>query len=831
MSERACFVTHTGETVTAFALGRLEASYYPGAVTRGLDNVDYKFINGFVDVGELPCRTAVRAEIADRTVALKDDFEIVSTNLPGFNRRLEFSGFWHRPTRLSRWVRTRLIPPEGGDFRFRLATCGGVHIFVDGKKIAAFEPYTRNAAQETEIVLPLAQGGSDLVMLVEEIAERDTNYFVELTWLGEGALAAEVPGNADGETLEMLMSLARAIRPAHVVFGEGEDLRLVVDQPATAAVTIEAKVHQSVHMRHLPPLFEAVSTLAVGDKEVAFALPEGLPDGYHELNIAFSLGESRINRTIAFALLRDDSPHRLAGDLAARKREGLSWLADHGELRAGRVLARLALGLELDTGDHAALEDTLDAIDTRRDCSDFVIVPLLWIYADHCAALPPPLRARIEAAILGYRYWMDEPGNDTMWFWSENHVLCFHVAELIAGGLFAENVFANSGMSGRGHAALAEKRLARWFDAVEDHGLAEWNSAAYYPIDFIGLLALQRFAGEGLRARAETILDRLFSMIALHTINGVSAGSMGRAYDKELRAGPLSELAPFATIAFGTGWLNRGVAALPMFCAGDYVPPEDVGQFVDPPEGRAISAHYVQGYGRAARLALYKTAGVQLSASIDAAPGAKGHQQHLIDVQAAGHPMARVWVNHPGADDPWGTDRPSYWAGNGVMPRVGQHRNCCLFLSDLGENPRLAFTHAYAPLSVFDDHIAGEDFLVLRSGESFVALKATGPIEPVGEGPGAGIEHRVRGNRSGWAIMVGALGGRELAELAAMAEETSLRLSDDSPNLFCEGPLTPALRLDYRDGLFVEGRHAPFPTASQTPEIAWLTAFAVPASN
>ncbi len=831
MPERARFVTQTGETVTAFALGRLEAGYYPGTVRRGVDNVDYKFINGFVDVGELPCRTAVRAEIADRTVALKDDFEIVSTNLPGFNRRLEFSGFWHRPTRLSRWVCTRLVPPEGGDFRFRLATCGGVHVFVDGRKIAAFEPYTRNAAQETEIVLPLAQGGSDLVMLVEEIAERDTNYFVELTWLGEGELAAEVPGNADGRTLEMLMALARAVRPARVAFGEGEDLRLVIDQPATAAVTIVARVQQSVHMRHLPPLFEAVSTLAVGETEATFRLPDDLPEGYHELDIEFSLGESRIDRTIAFALLRDGRPHRLAGDLAARKRAGLSFLADHGELRVGRVLARLALGLDLDEGDRAALEDTLQAIETRRDCSDFVIVPLLWIYVDHRETLPLPLRTRIEAAILGYRYWMDEPGNDTMWFWSENHVLCFHVAELIAGGTFAEDVFTNSGMSGREHAALAEKRLARWFDAVEDHGLAEWNSAAYYPIDFIGLLASQRFAGEALKARAGTVLDRLCSMIALHTINGVSAGSMGRAYDKELRAGPLSELAPFATIAFGTGWLNRGVAALPMFCAGDYVPPDGFDQLVAPPEGRAVSARYVQGYGRAAQLALYKTSGVQLSASIDATPGAKGHQQHLIDVQAAGHPMARVWVNHPGADDPWGSDRPSYWAGNGVMPRVGQYQNCCLFLSDLGDNPRLAFTHAYAPLSVFDEHIAGYDFLVLRSAESFVALKATGPIEAVVEGPGAGIEHRVRGKRSGWAIMVGDLDGRNLAELAALVDGTSLGLSDGPLNLSCEGPLTPALRLDYRDGLFVEGRHAAFPTTSQTPEIAWLTAFAVPASN
>ena len=28
--------------------------------------------------------------------------------------------------------------------------------------------------------------------------------------------------------------------------------------------------------------------------------------------------------------------------------------------------------------------------------------------------------------LLGFRYWIDEPGNDAMWFWSENHALMFH---------------------------------------------------------------------------------------------------------------------------------------------------------------------------------------------------------------------------------------------------------------------------------------------------------------------------------------------------------------------------------------------------------------------
>nr|WP_272211380.1 hypothetical protein [Marinicella sp. W31]MDC2877271.1 hypothetical protein [Marinicella sp. W31] len=198
---------------------------------------------------------------------------------------------------------------------------------------------------------------------------------------------------------------------------------------------VEAKVQQSVHMHHLPPLFEAISTLRAGEQQLEFALPDELPDGYHELDIGFRIGDSRIERKIAFALLREDGPSRLEGSLAARKKAGLAYLAANGELRVGRVLARLTLGLALDDGDRAALADTLDAIDTRRDCSDFVIVPLLWIYAIHRDALPEALRAQIETAILGYRYWMTEPGNDTMWFWSENHVLCFHVAELIAGEL------------------------------------------------------------------------------------------------------------------------------------------------------------------------------------------------------------------------------------------------------------------------------------------------------------------------------------------------------------------------------------------------------------
>ena len=831
MSSVARFTVAPGETVTAFALGALEARPYPGEVMRGVDNVDYKFINGFVDVGDLPCRKAVLADIATRKVALDSAFETAATNLPGFNRRLEFSGFWHKPTRLRRWARTRLVPPAAGDHPFRLATCGGVHVWVDGKLVTAFEPYTRNETQQTDIVLPLKAGGSELVLLVEDMAERDTNYFAELTWLGEGDLIAELPGGADQSVLDALMDLARSVRPAKVVFDGGDDLELVFDRPADHDVTIDAAVRQSVHMAHLPPVFTASVTLPPGSDRVSLGRLDALPNAYHPLGLSLSVGDSRVERHIDFALMSDQTPMTLAGDLIERKAACLAYLAEQGEHRIGRVLARLAIGLPLDEASFAAVEDTLDAINTRRDCSDFVMVPLLWIAGTYADSLPEDLNARVTDAILGYRYWIDEPGNDAMWFWSENHVLCFHVSELIAGRLFPDALFPNADLTGREHEALAEARLGRWFDSIEEHGLAEWNSAAYYPIDFIGLFALYRWAGPELKARAQSVLDKLFTMIALHTINGVSGGTMGRAYDKELRAGPLTELSPFATVAFGTGWFNQGVAALPMFCASDYRPPEEAIDYAAPPAGKAVTAHYVQGFGDAARLALFKTTNMQLSSSVDAEPGAGGHQQHLIDVQSAGNPFARAYVNHPGEDDPWGANRPSYWAGNGVMPRVGQYGNCALALFDLGTAPRLSFTHAYAPLEAFDAHVVGPDFLVLQSGRGFVLIKATGTLEPVSTGPGAGLEFRLAGTRAGWALMVGDVPDTGLTAVTDHAASMRLTLVENPLALICDRPGAPRLSLDYGNGLSRDGEKLPFPTDSRIPVVTWTSVPVLPAEK
>ncbi|MBC2775080.1 hypothetical protein H6M51_19660 [Rhizobium sp. AQ_MP] len=824
ISEAQGFLVEPGGSVTAWAMSEIVQTYYPGEPALAEDRVNYRFINGFVDVGDLPCRVALWKEVAARTVEFRSDFQVTGLYLPGFNRRVEFSDFWHRPTRLSRWLRTRLKPGLSGLQRFRLATCGGVHIWVDGLLAARFEPFKRNKESITEIVLPLRADGSDVVVLTEELAERDALWFFELTYLGDMTLHAQLPIDVSPETIGLLKALATDVRPDPMHVSDG---RMVLEFGMTAGtdVDVRAKILPSVHMRGTPPLLDAQATLKAGQRQLILDGAQSLPDAYHALNLTFSVGQTRVERNIAFATFKD-APQDMRGlSLAERKAVALAYMASHGEMRAGRAIAALSAGRPVDDEFREIIGSTVAAIDERRDCSDFVMVPLLWVAADYRDRVPADLMAEIDRTILNYRYWVDEPGNDVMWFWSENHVLCFHVSQYLAGRLFPGQRFECSGRMGREQASLAHDRLMRWFDSVEAHGLAEWNSAAYYPIDFIGLLALEHLADGAIRERACKLLDRLFLMIGLHTLGGVPAGTMGRAYDKELRAGPLTELAPFATVAFGQGWLNDGVAALPMFAAGCYAPPVGIQDVVDPPAGKAVTAHYVQGHDEAARLVLYKTAAVQLSSTMDGKAGGRGHQQHILDIRFAAHPLAKAFVNHPGEDDPWGHQRPSYWAGNGAMPRAAQYGNVGLLLYDLGADARLPFTHAYVERNAFDQVILEDNWIVLKCGHGLAALTATRPIMPVETGPGAGIEFRAQGTDVAWCAVVGeGVNPDALRRFRSRLIKTRLELADDGQRALVHQADGPLLSLEWTNGLCVNGQPYVFPNRSIDPLIRWTDA-------
>ena len=79
----------------------------------------------------------------------------------------------------------------------------------------------------------------------------------------------------------------------------------------------------------------------------------------------------------------------------------------------------------------------------------FALVPLLWTRIVYPDRLPQALIARIDAAILEFRYWMDEPGNDVQWYFSENHALLFHTSAYLAGNLLPDARFRRADRAGR----------------------------------------------------------------------------------------------------------------------------------------------------------------------------------------------------------------------------------------------------------------------------------------------------------------------------------------------------------------------------------------------
>jgi hypothetical protein len=401
-----------GDSLNAWALSAVRKTYFPGEPAPARDPQNYQYINGFVDVGDLPCRVATWRDVATRTVQLETDWPVESLYLPGKSRSVEFSQFQHRPTRLSRWCRTQVSVAEDRYCSFRLTTRGGAHIWVDGELAARFEPFTRNAAQSTIVHLPLRAGGSEIVVLTEDMAERDVVWFFELTLIDATTVEVHLAGADTGKAVQALSALAGQVRPGAEVHGGDDAVYLIFDDPSSLSVTIHARVESTSHTHAV--LLDRVVTLPEGASSVRLCTANELPDGFHGLWLEFSAEGSRVERDIGVPIMHQAEPLALGAHLASRKRLALDHAAIHGEMRMGTAVALLETDRADDERFRPIIEDTLLAIEERRDCADFVSVPLLWGLMRHGTRFPADLRARSEEALLNFRYWVDEPGNDVM---------------------------------------------------------------------------------------------------------------------------------------------------------------------------------------------------------------------------------------------------------------------------------------------------------------------------------------------------------------------------------------------------------------------------------
>ena len=442
-------------------------------------------------------------------------------------------------------------------------------------------------------------------------------------------------------------------------------------------------------------------------------------------------------------------------------------------------IAKMALNTWADVKPDVILR-TIEGINQRKDCSDFYLVGLLGMlirYGGH-PSFPESLREPLEACALNFRYWADEPGADSMWFWSENHQILFHACEILAGQLFPDRVFTNVGQTGRWHREKGERLALSWLLKRGAGGFSEWDSNCYFEEDLLALSHLVDLAdSQSVYDLSTVIMDKMFLTMALNSYKGTFGSTHGRTYTPHIKGGRGEATAGISRLMWGMGVFNdKFMATVGLACMENYEFPQLIADIAadlpqemwnrerhagkleegcDWPAGFPVE--WPAGVWEVNKVT-YKTPDTMLCSAQDHHPGERGVQQHIW--QATLGPDAVVFVTHPPCLSEENSHRPGFWHGNVILPRVAQWKDVLIAVYRLQEDDWLGFTHAYFPLWAFDEHrlrkdAGGRSWAFAARGDGYLALTAARGLELTTRGNNAYRELRSYGQRNVWVCHMG----------------------------------------------------------------------------
>jgi len=204
--------------------------------------------------------------------------------------------------------------------------------------------------------------------------------------------------------------------------------------------------------------------------------------------------------------------------------------------------------------DWSRLDGTLKYIEAEYDCADFRLVNLVRILYEFGDRIPQEYKSKIEEVLFNFRYWWDEPGENSMCYWSENHQALFASAEYLIGQLYPEAVFPSSGLTGEQHMEKARIRLLDWLEMRWNYGFIEFYSEVYYNEDVGALINVIDYArDQELVIKSQMIMDLLFYDVASQNIHSMLSSVSGRAYEGNRKGGPGSDLGGLTRYFWGDG--------------------------------------------------------------------------------------------------------------------------------------------------------------------------------------------------------------------------------------------------------------------------------------
>lgn len=690
-----------------------------------------------------PVRKAFLAQ-NDLSKVASYDGSFSTIYFPLENSRVDRSTFRHNPTELSLNARAWLSVDKDGTYPFCIYTCGAVKIWVDGEEVLTFAPFTRDVASKTGLELTLSRGTHQVDVFAQELAERDVFFYYEMRYLGEGTIYGELNIEEDPAEIRHAEELLFSLGFERDEFTEGP-VRLFYNPKAVYKENLELTV-SSDPSGIFPTLNGAKVFNLCSDKDsLEIADVNDCRPGSWAVECGVKVQDRIVTRLLNTSV-RKPLPFKAAKTQKERKLQALEFIEEYGENVVNKALVRIYLGHEkpghLSKKALECIDESLRMIEDKSDCADFYLAPMLVLVKHYPEYLDEALRKRIDNAVLNFRYWMDELGNDSMWWFSENHAFLFHLCQYAAGMLYDGQTFRVSGKTAKEVSAIGRQRVVDWYRSFFDYGIAEWNSATYVPVDLIGLFSLRALTEDReILDLTDRAIDFIFKMIAVNSIHGEMNSSFGRAYEDTLKYRFQVEPCFLNWVAYGEGNLTRGTRAVSLYCMSDYEAPDyRLPATRDGYELKVAQAkEKVNTYN-------FVTKNYSLSCVQNFRPFTHGHQQHLMNA-AFGDKPVQFFINNPGERVLSGQNRPSYWAGNGTMPLIHQKYNTLLMVYDIDPEELVQAIHAYCPIYSYDAFEQRGNWAFIRSDDAYLAAFLSEGFEVTDKGPNKGRELFSKGSR------------------------------------------------------------------------------------
>lgn len=666
-----------------------------------------------------------------------EEKEYNNFHFPFENCKIDFSTALGRTNEISVNGELYIESPETTEYDIEISTSGIIDIFVNENNVECFAPMSRNITSKKSIKLPLKEGLNKLNIFARELAERDVLFNFELKNMDHRTLECYVQCHEEQFKLDNKIEFLKSLNFEKDEYEEDECIQLNYDNSLISDST------ELIISEPLPYFNDDNKTSSYNfvikcnpcKDHVIIDKDNVLPIGTYRTNISMKSEEGDINRAILISKYVK-TPQGL-NTLKERKEFVANHLAEYSVNNITKALLLANQGL-LNEDFYESYENGIDFINTHADCADFQTVPLLWLLMRNDKQLSREQLQKGKKTLLDFRYWLDEPGNDAMWWFSENHAFLFHISQYLAGYTYPNEIFKLSGKTGEEQYEIGKSRLIKWFETFNKYEFAEWNSTTYFPVDFIGFIALYECAPDfEIKKLAKSALDLTFEMIQRNIHHEQMMTTYGRVYENELKGLRSGELTLITWMMLGKGYYNLTNRASVMFVLSDYTPSQI--KELDINHVTSYGKYYEQGYNKVGCY-IYKEKEFSIGAAINYKYKLKGHQQHMLSISLSSDEI-QMWLNNPGEFVYSGESRPSYWAGNSTNPQIFGKKNNIVYNYD-NTDSAVPYTHLYFPTYKFEKYQIESNAVFAENKGAYFGLISTSELSLTKRGAIANREVR-----------------------------------------------------------------------------------------